>query len=226
VHSLNEDDPDRRLQFCEELQSLLADEVNPNFLLDRILQSDEAKFHLYGRINRHNCVSYSDDFKSPGINVWTGICSGRIIGPFFIEANITEDVYLALLREKIMPAILVHCPLDVILQQNGASPQYAVQVRQFLDNHFHQSWIGRRGPIEWPARSCDLTSIDFSVWGIIRDLLYLHNAFENVETLKVMIEEAIQSFTPELCRNICVSFQRRLELCIESGDHQFEHLIR
>lgn len=235
IHSLNEDDPDRRLQFCEEFQNLLAEEVDPNFLLDRILWSDEAKFHLCGRINRHNCVYYSDenphvtiekDFRSPGINVWAGIWSGGIIGPFFIDVNITGDVYLTLLEEKIMPALLLHCPPDVILQQDGAPPHYAVQVRQFLDNHFHQSWIGRRGPIEWPARSCDLTPMDFSVWGIVRDLVYLHNAFEDVETLKVMIEEAFLTFTPELCSKICRSFQKRLELCTENGGHQFEHLMR
>jgi hypothetical protein len=81
---------------------LLTEEENPNNLLDRILWTDEAKFHVNGRINRHNCVYYASEnphmtmqknFNTPGINVWIGIWSGRIIGPYFIQENITGDIY-------------------------------------------------------------------------------------------------------------------------------------
>ena len=41
-----------------------------------------------------------------------------------------------------------------------------------LDHHFPRRWLGRRGPIEWPARSPDLTPPDFSLWGVIKDLVY------------------------------------------------------
>ena len=32
-------------------------------------------------------------------------------------------------------------------------PHFASVVRDFLDEKFLGRWIGRRGPIEWPARS-------------------------------------------------------------------------
>jgi hypothetical protein len=63
---------------------------------------------------------------------------------------ITGD--LNLLQEKVMPAIQNRCPQDIIFQQDGASPHYARQVREFLDDVFPDAWIGRRGSIEWPAR--------------------------------------------------------------------------
>ena len=47
-------------------------------------------------------------------------------------------------------------------QQDGVPPHYDAQVRQFLDQRFHNHWIGRRGPIEWPARSPDLSPLDLS----------------------------------------------------------------
>lgn len=51
VQELNEDDPDRRLQFCEEMsQRLIAD---PDLLFN-ICFSDECTFHLNGALNRHN----------------------------------------------------------------------------------------------------------------------------------------------------------------------------
>ncbi|UYV72787.1 hypothetical protein LAZ67_10000711 [Cordylochernes scorpioides] len=33
-------------------------------------------------------------------------------------------------------------------------------------------WIGRRGPIEFPARSPDLTPLDFFLWGTVKDGVY------------------------------------------------------
>lgn len=47
LQALNEDDPDRRLEFCE-------------WLLDRIPWTGSAAFQTNGRVNRHNCVYQSD----------------------------------------------------------------------------------------------------------------------------------------------------------------------
>ena len=53
VQVLNEDDYDRRLEFCEVWNGMLRkDSEFPH----KILWSDEAKFHLCGAVNRHNCV--------------------------------------------------------------------------------------------------------------------------------------------------------------------------
>ncbi|KAJ8939870.1 hypothetical protein NQ318_010421, partial [Aromia moschata] len=46
-------------------------------------------------------------------------------------------------------------------QQDGAPPHYARSVREYLDVIFPQRLLGRRGPIEGPAISPDLTPIDY-----------------------------------------------------------------
>jgi len=39
-------------------------------------------------------------------------------------------------------------------------------VREWLNNHFNNSWLGRFAPeIQWPARSCDIAVLDFFIWG-------------------------------------------------------------
>lgn len=48
----------------------------------------------------------------------------------------------------------------------GAPPHYAVQVREFLNERCPARWIGRRGAIEWPARSPNLNLLDF-ISGVI-----------------------------------------------------------
>lgn len=97
----------------------------------------------------------------------------HFIGPFFIEGNLTSVIYLDLLQTQIVPAIAAIFPGDdlpvadgVWFQQDGAPPHYGVDVRQYLSEVFPGRWIGRRGSIEWPARSPDLTPLDF-FYGVI-----------------------------------------------------------
>ena len=50
---------------------------------------------------------------------------------------------------------------DFILQQDGAPPHYYGDVRAYLDENLPNRWIGRRGSIEFPPHSPDLTPLDF-----------------------------------------------------------------
>ena len=58
LQKLNEDDPDRRIEFCEEMMNRAnADE---NFI-SSICFSDEATFFLNGEVNRHNMRYWSEE---------------------------------------------------------------------------------------------------------------------------------------------------------------------
>ncbi|KAJ8922531.1 hypothetical protein NQ315_007561 [Exocentrus adspersus] len=57
VQELNEDDFDRRLQFCEIVSERAIN--NENFLFN-VCFSDECTFFLNGEINRHNCRYWAD----------------------------------------------------------------------------------------------------------------------------------------------------------------------
>ncbi|UYV83816.1 hypothetical protein LAZ67_X000269 [Cordylochernes scorpioides] len=58
------------------------------------------------------------------------------------------------------------------LKADGAPPHYHRDVRAYLDQNLSGQWIGRRGPIEFPARSPDLTPLDFFLWGTVKDGVY------------------------------------------------------
>lgn len=88
VQQLNDDDPDRRLQFCEWIQEMVI--RKPGFM-GSIIWSDEAQFKLNGTVNRHNCVYWGEEnphitiekaVNLPGVNVWCGLSSRGLIGPF------------------------------------------------------------------------------------------------------------------------------------------------
>lgn len=230
IHGLLEDDPDRRSQFCEHFVSLCED--NTTFL-NQIVWTDEAAFKLSGHVNRHNCVYWSDknphftiatELNQPGIIVWAGISSAGIVGPVFFEGTVSGEKYLEKLKTAIVPALKERPDFNSLyFQHDGAPPHFATAVRNFLDETFPDKWIGRRGPIEFPPRSPDLTPMDFCVWGIIKDLVYSRKP-RSVEDLRQFVIDAFANFDHDLCTSVCRSVLSRCRECIEAKGFQFEHL--
>ena len=65
-------------------------------------------------------------------------------------------------------------------------------VRQFLNQHFANKWIGRGGPIAWPARSTDLNPLDFHLWGQLKSIVYA-TSIEHAEILRNRIERGFRN---------------------------------
>jgi hypothetical protein len=88
----------------------------------------------------------------PKVNVWCGIMSDRIFGPFFFHENtITRAVFLDMLENFVFPQIAEVGGLN--FQQDGAPPYFSAIVRTALDERFPGQWIGWGGPIKWPPRT-------------------------------------------------------------------------
>jgi len=68
------------------------------------------------------------------------------------------------LRNQIVPAIRVTVDENIEntwFQQDAAAPHYGRNVHYYLNEVFVERWLGRRGSIEWPAQSPDLSSLDY-----------------------------------------------------------------
>ena len=101
VQSLNEDNYDRRVQFCEEMLMFFHNDTQ---LINHIIWSDESTFHVDGIINRHNSVYYAKEnphhtvtigVASPGLCVWAAI-SG-VIYPYIFDGTCNADFYIEML---------------------------------------------------------------------------------------------------------------------------------
>lgn len=233
VQELCEDDFDRRIEFCETIME--QNNRDPMFL-SKVLFSDEATFLLNGHVNRQNCrywatinphwmQEYGTQYPEK-VNVWAGIIGDRIIGPYFFEETLTGARYLEFLQNFLLPELnrLFPNTNDLWLQQDGAPPHYALLVRNYLDNVFPNRWIGRRGTIEWPPRSPDLTPLDFFLWGYLKSKVY-QNKPQNINELKERIRIQVAQITPEVLENVREEFAARLSHCILAEGRQFEHLI-
>ena len=166
VHALNEDDPDRTVEFCEWYLAKCTEDAQ---FSNKIVWSDEASFKINCSINRHNSsywatgnphVIEARHVNLPGVTVWCGLSVLSLIGPFFFYNTVTGAIYLNLLQESIMPCIQeVFGDEEVYFQQDGAPTHYHCDARTYLDENLPSRWIGRRGSIE--KNPPDLTPLDF-----------------------------------------------------------------
>lgn len=234
IQELSEDDFDRRTEFCETMMNMIDDDP---LLLGNIVFSDEATFELTGNVNRHNFRYWSDNnphwmrekkTQNPQkLNVWAGIWNDQKVGPFFIEGNLNGEKYETMLREEIVPAIqlLTNNQInDIYFQQDGAPPHYSRTVRQYLDEVFPDQWIGRRGTIEWPPRSPDLTPLDYFLWGYLKSKVYTTKPL-NLDELRARIIHEMEVIPRDIYRNATQAFYTRLAHCQTVEGHHFEHLL-
>ena len=108
----------------------------------------------------------------------------------------------------------------------------------FLNAEFGQhGWIGNKsttlGPatahrnesIKWPARSPDLTPLDYFFWGHVKNKLYENNHhYENIEELKVKIREICNGITRETLEKVINDYYQRLCDCLTVEGKHFEQL--
>ncbi|KMQ82211.1 hypothetical protein RF55_23784 [Lasius niger] len=87
----------------------------------------------------------------------------RETGSFALVPH-TDGALASLRNEERSAAILQYfddVPLDMRknswFQLDGCPAHYGRGPRQWLNIHYPDRWIGRAGPVAWPARSPDLT---------------------------------------------------------------------
>jgi len=177
-HTLENGDEEKRLEFCLW--------VGENYLIDTrfhkmIFFTDEATFCTNGHVSSQNSRHWA--FDNPNyviqkrsqrykkVNVWCGIFYDRIIGPYFIDENLNQHVYLHLLETYLLE-FLDNLPLEmrrnIFWQQDGCPAHSTLLVRQWLSDQFGERWMGRFGPVNFPARSPDLTPLDFFFVGCFK----------------------------------------------------------
>ncbi|KAJ8891665.1 hypothetical protein PR048_004193 [Dryococelus australis] len=76
-----------------------------------------------------------------------------------------------------LPTLLEEVPLRIRetmwYQHNGALAHFSNPVYAVIANTYGHRWIGRGGPVNWPARSQDFTPLDVFLKGDMEALVYL-----------------------------------------------------
>ncbi|GFV84063.1 uncharacterized protein TNCV_3037251 [Trichonephila clavipes] len=61
---------------------------------------------------------------------------------------------------------------ELWFQHDGATSHRARATIDLLKDTFRDRLISRFGPVNWPPRSCDLTPLDYFLWGYVKSLVY------------------------------------------------------
>jgi hypothetical protein len=235
VHHLQPGDEVQRLAFSRWL--LEQHEQDPNFI-SYILWSDEATFTRDGINNCHNEHVWSlqnpHAFKRHrfqnrfSINTWCGIFNGRLLPIQILPHRLNAAIYLEFLDNN-LHQLLENDPLALRnmmwYQHDGAPPHAARGVVEWLDNHFNGRWVGRRGPVQWPARSPDLNPLDFYFWGHIKQLVYAEEIHNEEQLQERIMNAALQIGNEQDFAPIYNSVILRCQACIAAGGGLFEHTL-
>ena len=74
--------------------------------------------------------------------------------------------------------------------------------------------MGRGGPIPWPARSPDLTPLDFWLWGYLKGIVYAQSP-KTILNLKQAISDAISDIPNQMVKNATKCVTKRAQKIVE-----------
>ncbi|GFT71945.1 putative DD41D transposase [Trichonephila clavipes] len=185
--TIHQNDHQASRRFVEWAQNEIA--VVPDFH-KRILFSEEAHFWLNGYVNKQNCRIWSEadpqvyvetPLHPEKLTVWCALWAGGIIGPYFFKNDEDHNV-----------TVNARATIDL------------------LKDTFGDRLISRFGPVNWPPRSCDLTPLDYFLWGYVKSLVYADKP-QTLDHLEDNIRRVIADIRPQLLEKVIKNWTSRLD---------------
>ncbi|GFX77026.1 DUF4817 domain-containing protein [Trichonephila clavipes] len=220
--AIHQNDHQARRRFVEWAQNEIA--VVPDFH-KRILFCDEAHFWLNGYVNKQNCRIWSEanpqvyvetPLHPEKLTVWCALWAGGIIGPYFFKndeshnVTVNGDRYRAMIINFFIPELNNHDVQELWLQQDGATCHTAPATIDLLKDTFGDRLISRFGPVNWPPRSCDLTPLDYFLWGYVKSLVYADKP-QTLDHLEDNIRRVIADIRPQMLEKVIENWTSRLD---------------
>ncbi|GFV21007.1 uncharacterized protein LOC101238613 [Trichonephila clavipes] len=187
--AIHQNDHQARRRFVEWAQNEIA--VVPDFH-KRILFSDEAHFWLNGYVNKQNGRIWSE--ANPQVYVETPLHPEKLTGH---KVTVNGDRYRAMMTNFFIPELNNHDVQELWFQQDGATCHTARATIDLLKDTFGDRLISRFGPVNWPPRSCDLTPLDYFLWGYVKSLVYADKP-QTLDHLEDNIRRVIADIRPQM----------------------------
>ncbi|GFW96098.1 putative transposable element [Trichonephila clavipes] len=203
--------------------------------------NDEAHFWLNGYVNKLNCRIWSEanpqvyvetPLHPEKLTVWCALWAGGIIGPYFFKndeghnVTVNGDRYRAMIPNFFIPELNNHGVQELWFQQDGATCHTARATIDLLKDTFGDRLISRFGPVNWPPRSCDLTPLDYYLWGYVKSLVYADKP-QTLDQLEDNIHRVIADIRPQMLGKVIENWTSRLDYIRASrGSHMPEIILK
>ncbi|GFV44069.1 uncharacterized protein TNCV_3571901 [Trichonephila clavipes] len=109
-----------------------------------------------------------------------------------------------------IPELNNHDVQELWFQQDGATCHTARATIDLLKDTFGDRLISRFGPVNWPPRSCDLTPLDYFLWGYVKPLVY-EDKPQTLDHLKDNIHRVIADIRPQMLEKVIENWMARLD---------------
>ncbi|GFV81172.1 putative transposable element [Trichonephila clavipes] len=155
--------------------------------------------------------------------------AGGIIGPYFFKndegynVTVNGDWYRAMITNVFIPELNNHGVQELWFQQDGATCHTARATIDLLKNTFGDRLISRFGPVNWPPRSCDLTPLDYFLWGYVKSLVYADKP-QTLDHLEDNIRRVIADIRPQMLEKVIENWTSRLDYI--RGSHMPEIIFK
>ncbi|GFW67714.1 uncharacterized protein TNCV_3445861 [Trichonephila clavipes] len=209
--------------------------------IDLLKDTDEAHFWLNGYVNKQNCRIWSEanpqvyvetPLHPEKLTVWCALWAGGIIGPYFFKndeghnVTVNSDRYRAMITSFFIPELNNHDVQELWFQQDGATCHTARATIDLLKDTFGERLISRFGPVNWPPRSCDLTPLDYFLWGYVKLLVYADKT-QSFDHLEDNIRRVIADIRPQMLEKVIENWTSRLDYIRASrGSHMPEIIFK
>ncbi|GFS57408.1 retrovirus-related Pol polyprotein from transposon opus [Trichonephila clavipes] len=99
---------------------------------------------------------------------------------------------------------------ELWFQQDGATCHTARATIHLLKDAFSDRLISRSGPVNWPPRSCDLTPLDYFLWGYVKSLVYADKP-QTLDHLEDNSRRVIAHIRPQMLEKVIENWTSRLD---------------
>ncbi|GFV53956.1 uncharacterized protein TNCV_2688251 [Trichonephila clavipes] len=99
---------------------------------------------------------------------------------------------------------------ELWFQQDGTTCHTARATIDLLKDTFGDRLISRFGPVNWPPRSCDLTPLDYFLWGYVKSLVYADKP-QTLYHLEDNIRRVIADIRPQMLEKVIENWTSRLD---------------
>ncbi|GFV17412.1 DUF4817 domain-containing protein [Trichonephila clavipes] len=110
------------------------------------------------------------------------------------------DRYRAIITNLFIPELNNHDVQELWFQQNGATCHTARATIDLLKDTFGDHLISCFRPVNWPPRSCNLTPLDYFLWGYVKSLVYAAKP-QTLDHLEDNIRSVIADIRPQMLEN-------------------------